>query len=190
MMLTTQQVGVYMHALKDGTVFYVGKGTRQRSGLLRGKKRSALHEKYTQQHGRKAISVYWTACANEKDAFAKEKKLISAFRAIGFPLVNKTGGGEGPSGLKHKNSVKQSISQSQKRNWEDAAFRQKAIERMKMFWSSPDARKAASEHAKRIATPERMAKTKGCIWINDGQKNRLVKPAEIPFGWSKGRFAK
>jgi NUMOD3 motif len=86
---------VYTHAKPDGTVFYVGKGNAERIKTIRRKNRH--HSAIVKKYGEENIIVSIVECDNEDQAFALEIQLISAFRADGLVLANKTDGGDGLS---------------------------------------------------------------------------------------------
>jgi hypothetical protein len=106
----------YAHTKPDGTIFYIGKGT----GVRAWKKTSR------NPHWKNVVLKYKTynveILANwntEKEALNHEILLISCFRDLGYKLVNMTDGGEGTSGLKMTEEVKQKISKALKgaKNW-------------------------------------------------------------------------
>lgn len=86
---------VYTHAKPDGTVFYVGKGNAERIKTIRRKNRH--HSAIVKKYGEGNIIVSIVECDNEEQAFAIEIQLISAFKADGLILANKTDGGDGLS---------------------------------------------------------------------------------------------
>ena len=111
----------------DGKCLYIGKGKGKRAWVT--SKRSAWWKSVVAKHGyRVQILATWES---EEEAFEHEKFLIACFRDMGHPLVNLTGGGEGPSGLKHS-----------------AETRAKMAERARQQWSSPEARAAQAERAR------------------------------------------
>jgi hypothetical protein len=90
--------GFYVHHRPDGTPFYVGKGDVRRSRLLH-KNRNRHHLNIVNKDGPENITITFTACASEEEAFRKEIALIALYRQIGLQLVNLTDGGEGPSNM-------------------------------------------------------------------------------------------
>lgn len=93
---------VYLHRRKsDGCIFYVGKGVPQRPFTKSG--RNDWWHRVVKKHGKDVEIVRYFDC--ESDAFSFETSLISFFRAS-QPLVNITDGGEGVSGLRHKEESK------------------------------------------------------------------------------------
>lgn len=86
----------YIHRrLDSGLIFYVGKGAGTRGSSKNG--RNIHWQRVVSAHGFSIEVVgLWES---EDDAFSHERLLISIFRDLGHPLVNKTDGGEGASGL-------------------------------------------------------------------------------------------
>jgi hypothetical protein len=86
----------YFHTRNDsGAVFYVGKGKGNRAHSI---SRPNPHwNNIVKKHGHTVhIAAHWPT---EKEAFEHEKFLILCFRDIGSTLVNRTDGGDGPSGF-------------------------------------------------------------------------------------------
>lgn len=86
----------YLHRrLDSGLVFYVGKGTRTRGASTSG--RSEHWRRVVNKCGYSIeVAGVW---ASEDEAFSHERLLISVFRDLGHPLINKTDGGEGAGGM-------------------------------------------------------------------------------------------
>ena len=84
----------YMWLREDGSPYYVGKGTWKRA-----------HRKGAPSEDR-IIMQEWPC---EEDAFTAEKLLIAVYgrESDGGVLINRTDGGEGPTGLKHTVEFKQ-----------------------------------------------------------------------------------
>lgn len=83
---------VYVHRrLTDGSVFYVGLGSRNRSKAVTS--RSSVWKDTVAQHGRSVqiVEVYDSPLV----AQVAEIELIRALSEAGVPLVNRTAGGEG-----------------------------------------------------------------------------------------------
>jgi len=93
---------VYVHERPDtGRVFYVGKGTARRIGNLSS--RSEHHKRIVAKLASIGLKPQIRIVKNglsERCAFSLEKALIAIYREMGFPLANKTDGGEGMSGFK------------------------------------------------------------------------------------------
>ena len=96
----------YIHARPDGRPFYVGKGTIKRARRFSG--RNKYHGKVVNKYGADNILVGVMECSSEEISFELEKGLIKCFRRSGVKLTNVTDGGEGVSGMKHSESVKES----------------------------------------------------------------------------------
>ncbi|MBA9063123.1 putative Zn-ribbon and HTH transcriptional regulator [Methylobacterium fujisawaense] len=92
------QFFVYTHARPDGSVFYVGKGTRRRAFDLSPTRRKRRHRSIIKSYGRDAILITLYPAVSELDAFEHERQLIAEMRAVGIALINETDGGEGCSG--------------------------------------------------------------------------------------------
>lgn len=89
---------VYTHALPDGTLFYIGKGSKRRAWSFARNSRSAAHLKIVAEHGQSNILIEVRECESEAAAFAMERQWIEDVRLLGIVLINKTSGGEGASG--------------------------------------------------------------------------------------------
>lgn len=95
---------------------YVGKGGLDRALYFGGAKRKPQKHLYAilkklERQGLKPL-VEWIEYETEAEAFAKEIKLIAHFGRLehGGPLVNRTDGGEGPSGMRHAPKARRGIS--------------------------------------------------------------------------------
>lgn len=87
----------YAHYKPDNSVFYIGKGQRNRAfdKISRSEKWKAI----TQEGEHKVeILAHWPT---EQEAFEHEIFLIDCFRNMGAPLVNVSKGGHGASGYRH-----------------------------------------------------------------------------------------
>lgn len=87
----------YAHYKPDNSVFYIGKGQRNRAfdKISRSKKWKAV----VQEGGHTVeILAHWPT---EQEAFEHEIFLIDCFRSMGAPLVNVSKGGYGASGYRH-----------------------------------------------------------------------------------------
>ena len=87
----------YAHYKPDNSVFYIGKGQRNRAfdKVSRSKKWKAVVQKG--EH-KVEILARWPT---EQEAFEHEVFLIECFRSMGAPLVNVSKGGYGASGYRH-----------------------------------------------------------------------------------------
>lgn len=93
----------YLHRKADtGEIFYVGKGKDMR--FCSANKRNKHWQNVVHKHG--FIAQIILNNLTEKSAFESERSLIALFKLTGKKLVNKTDGGEGPSGMKHTDETK------------------------------------------------------------------------------------
>lgn len=92
------QFYVYTHARPDGSVFYVGKGSRRRAWDFSPSRRPVHHLNIVKKYGRDAISIQVIPCDSEEAAFALERQMIADLRAAEVALINRTDGGEGAAG--------------------------------------------------------------------------------------------
>lgn len=101
----------YVHIRLDtGKVFYVGKGKKDR--FKSTNKRSNHWKNIVNKAGFLPKIVFFNL--SEQSAFDTERSLISIYKSIGYDLVNKTNGGEGPSGMKHSEETKRKWSMAKK----------------------------------------------------------------------------
>jgi len=108
-----KQFYVYLHCKPDGTPFYVGKGTKRRT-LLLYRDSNKHYNNVISKYGKENIIIQVQCCMDEQEAFEQEILHIQVLRDIGIKLCNCTDGGEGSSGLKRPESVKQKISKALK----------------------------------------------------------------------------
>jgi hypothetical protein len=89
---------VYEHVRKDtGAVFYVGKGTANRSNIFNRHHRNQHWMHVFNKAG--GVSVKIIANGLDEDlSFLVECERIDQYRKLGIPLVNQTDGGDGISG--------------------------------------------------------------------------------------------
>lgn len=105
-------------------VFYVGKGKNKR--YKQTKKRNKFFTDIYNTHDCDVRIVQDNL--SEEDAFQKEKDLIAYYRNnTDFRLSNITDGGDGASGYVHSPEVREKISESSKKRWEDESFRDKML---------------------------------------------------------------
>lgn len=105
--VSDKQFYTYFHTRNDtGKPFYVGKGCGNRANKTA---RNNQHwRNIVDKHGRTVhIAAQWPT---EAEAFEHEKFLIMCFKDMRVPLVNRTSGGEGPSGMVHNESTRNQMS--------------------------------------------------------------------------------
>jgi hypothetical protein len=104
----------YIHKRKDGSPFYVGKGSYSRATSLAASSRAKnfWHRNIVKKEGKENIIIELISCKTEKEALLLEKQWIAIFRSDGYTLCNFTDGGEGTSGghWKLSNIARQNIS--------------------------------------------------------------------------------
>ena len=94
---------VYLHRRKsDNKVLYVGKGSGNRA--YSKDSRNSHWKNTVTKHGYFVEIVFEEL--TEEEAFSLEKDTILEFTYFGYPLTNKTEGGEGISGYKHTTDSK------------------------------------------------------------------------------------
>ena len=98
----------YIHKRKDGTPFYVGKGSKYRAYSFT--QRSNWHKNIVAKEGGKQnIIVEIYLAKNEQNAFFLEQLFIKGL-SLFFTLCNLTEGGDGPSGAKRSLKTRQLLS--------------------------------------------------------------------------------
>lgn len=101
---------VYEHWRPDLNIpFYVGKGSGNRARVVR---RGRHYNHIVNKLGRLGLSVEIRVIADslsEQDAFDLEIKRIAKWRDAGVSLLNRTSGGEGPSGWKRSAAHSQKL---------------------------------------------------------------------------------
>ena len=103
---------VYEHTRPDtGAVFYVGKGSGNRSHKTSGRNR--YWKRVVSKAGGFVVRIIADGI-DEELAFLVERERINQLRLCGRMLVNFTDGGEGTSGLKHSDESKALMSMRQK----------------------------------------------------------------------------
>lgn len=88
----------YVHCRPDGLPFYAGKGVLGRARDFSPSRRPVHHQNIVKKYGRDNIRICVFLCQSEQDALISEVALIKVLREEGFPLINRTDGGEGTSG--------------------------------------------------------------------------------------------
>lgn len=101
----------YLHCKPDGTPFYVGKGSGNRSHDLVNN-RNIHHSNIVAKYGSNNIQIFVFTRESENDAFLDEICQIEQLRRDGYDLCNITDGGEGISCMRHSDETKKKISSS------------------------------------------------------------------------------
>lgn len=86
---------VYLYKRPDGSVFYVGKGTKRRAQCMAPSRRTLHFMNIVRKYGAENVQLELIACESEQAAFDLEIKTIRELRESGARLVNLTDGGEG-----------------------------------------------------------------------------------------------
>ena len=121
---------VYAH-FKPGesTPFYIGKGFGYRAYKKTG--RATRWKNYVNKYGDPDVKLLYENLS-EDEALKKETELIQQFGRIDNgtgPLINQTDGGDGVTGLRHSDEIKEVISKFSKERNADPQFRQYMRER-------------------------------------------------------------
>lgn len=148
----------YIHFREsDGLPYYAGKGKDRRAWSHKG--RSEYWKRTTNKHGKRVeIAAKWPT---EADAFEHEKFLIACFRDLGYPLVNLTDGGEGPSGHVHTEEHKARIGASASITLADPDVKARQKQGIKNAWADPAKRqRIVSAQRENAATDERKTSRK------------------------------
>jgi hypothetical protein len=185
--MSQKQFYVYIHARPDGSIFYVGKGLKERANST-VRKYNPHHTSIIKKYGKENIIIRKLPCESEQHAFNLEVQMIAILRRMGVKLTNATNGGDGVSGytptqkenLKRSASIKavrsskeskekSSISQTLRRK--NQADRAKTSNTLKATLSSPEQRLKKSVAAKLASeSPEaRLKKSLASkeIWKNE-----------------------
>jgi hypothetical protein len=93
----------YAHYKPDGSIFYIGKGTRKRAFNFND--RTNFWKNVVKKHGAPTVEIL-ASWPTEREALDHEIFLIDTFRQMGVSLANITNGGDGVSGLKHNDLTK------------------------------------------------------------------------------------
>ena len=99
---------VYLHCKPGAIPFYVGKGKNNRCRNF--SHRNPHHLSVIKKYGKENIEVYTFPCESEEQAFEDEIRWIDQLTLEGWPLANKSKGGEGNSGYIHTQETKEHLS--------------------------------------------------------------------------------
>lgn len=182
-------VYTYLHAKPDGTVFYVGKGTRQRAFEMSKGRRNTYHHRVTSKVGKQNVLIGLIECSSSEIAFKLEKGLIKLLRAQGAVLCNHTDGGEG--GLNPSHECREKHSEIMQALFQDPDYRAKhsaAIKKAMQRSEDIEKRRASQKLVQARGGNRAMV---GRCWLTNGTQNIFAKPEEVEGllskGWYKGR---
>lgn len=96
----TGEFFVYLYKRPDGSVFYVGKGTKRRAQSVSPSRRNRKFMNILNKYGAKDVLLELIPCVSEEAAFDLEVATIKRLREGGADLANFTDGGEGCSNRK------------------------------------------------------------------------------------------
>ena len=161
---------VYSLSLPDGTPCYIGKGKGSRWKDHWRKTSNSDLSSLLAEHGENIICDRLADGLFEQEALDLERFFIAAVgrKLRGGPLVNRTDGGQGVSGLRHS-----------------VETRAKASERMKKHFENPVARRSTS-----LATRNGMISASVKAAISAAQKRRYSDQSERENAALRGRGKK
>ena len=194
---------VYVHIrLDNNTVFYVGKGTKNRAyNLSRGK--GTHHDNICKACGCKVVIIKNNL--TESQAFRLENKMIKYYvHTLGYGidiegyddydhklphLTNCTWGGEGTSGMHHTEEAKQNISEKNKGRKHSEEELQKMSESNKgkknpMYGKNPYANKTEEEMEE---IKQKMSESHKGIQFSEEHKQNISESHKGIIPWNKGK---
>jgi len=143
----------YAHCKPDGSIFYIGKGTRKRAFNFND--RTNFWKNIVKKHGSPTVEIL-ASWPTEREALDHEIFLIDTFRQMGTSLANITDGGDGVSGLKHNDQTKTVL--------RDKSLANGSVDRFKSMATDPvfiEKRRASATGKKRTdQSKQRMANAK------------------------------
>jgi hypothetical protein len=178
----------YLHRrTDDGLAFYIGKGRGERAKSRHG--RNKHWTRVADKHGYTVeILAEWPT---EAEAFEHEKFLIACFRDLGYPLVNQTDGGEGPTGLRHTAETKARIAALKTGRAHSAETRAKMSQAHRGKPKSPEhkanisrAKRGVKMSADRVA---RMSASRKGIPLSAEHRNKVVAATKERMSSDAGR---
>jgi hypothetical protein len=162
----------YAHYTDDTSeLFYIGKGQKRRH--LVKSNRSKLWKNKVDKHG--FYSVILAKWKTQKEAFDHEKLLIKVLREMNVNLVNLTDGGDGISGHKRSEALKQHMSRKMTGVHKGKAPWNKGIKGVYVDSDETRKRKSLSHIGKPVWNKGVTAYNKG-IAMSEAQKLLLRKP--------------
>lgn len=200
---------VLLDPRKDGRIFYVGKGTRTKSGgdLERYHQHLAEARRGKVSYKCKVIRAIWrqeleveftlmSRWSTEEGAMTEECRLITE---LGIDnLTNCTDGGEGMSGFRHSEETRKKLSKAQSAYQErrepgsrclSKEARKKLATACKRYWSTPEAKRLQAEFSKKYwATPgvrEAFSDRVKQAWTPERRKKTSERTKKQ---WAEGRY--
>lgn len=181
-----QHFYVYEHWRTDkNTCFYVGKGCRRRAWTMANRPKHHVNLQHKlRRNGAAVVVQIFAEDLSEEQAFTLERQRIAYYRGLGADLLNRTDGGEGPTGLRLSEEAKAKISAARKGKVLSAEHRAKLAEGQRRRFSRPEELQKLKERNRgRKASPEtiekRAAKLRGrkmseefCRAIGDRMRGR------------------
>jgi hypothetical protein len=180
----------YCHISSDSSIFYIGKGVRNRAYVTTDKS-DAWHEKASQGFEVLKLAEWKT----DKEALDHEKFLIWLAKDLGWQIVNKTTGGQGVAGFsawkgrKHKEETKEKIrlgnlgKKRRKSKKFSIANSKTSNPRWKGYWVTPEGKFETALDAAKHFNVDTKTITSRC----KGYKEKLVGGIKIyppKDGWS------
>lgn len=199
-----KQYGVYTHARPNGIVFYVGKGTVERSKWINRGTRYQWHQNIVNKYGSTNIRIRFFKCPSEKIALLREARMITNYRKRGLSLVNFNNGGEGCSGyrwtLQQKEKLRKTKARPEKRTklrksikrfWKNnPEARIRVAKKIRNIWKDPKYRKQFSKKIKENwKNPKRRPKLlAGVRRTNNSPKVRKLRSQQFKRLWKTKKF--
>ena len=176
---------VYAHYRLDTMEpFYIGKGKDGRKDVL---SRNPIHDRISRKHGHAVVILFDNL--TEEEAFFYEREVIEDLvfnegyeipckncgeftRKFSY-LTNFSFGGEGSCGYIHNKEIKEKISVSGKKRYENEEERIKTSKASKTYWENPEVRKKQSKAVKKSWENQERRKKQSII-----QKKRFKNEKE------------
>lgn len=134
---------VYLYKRPDGSVFYVGKGTKRRAMSVSPSRRNLKFLNILNKYGTQNVTVELIPCESEQAAFELEVRTIREQREAGADLANFTDGGEGCANRKPTEKALAALSE-----WHGAFHRLSDEAQEKILSNLEEGRKRSAEWRK------------------------------------------